>query len=151
MVYAMPNGAGFVWDPRAREAVVCAKVMTTRGFDLESFDAQEERSLSWGSSLAALSRLPGVVRIQASDQTTLISGAAVEDFYESKQEGAGRTGASIDPFLDQAFRELMKEAQSMPVHEQWLTLVVSPSKITSQVKALGGGTPALMELSLIHI
>ena len=145
MVYAMPNGAGFVWDPRAREAVVCAKVMTTRGFDLESFDAQEERSLSWGSSLAALSRLPGVVRIQASDQTTLISGAAVEDFYESKQEGAGRSGASVDPFLDQAFRELMKEAQSMPVHEQWLTLVVSPSKITSQVKALGGGTPALME------
>ncbi|MBD4636101.1 hypothetical protein GUG46_02525, partial [Xanthomonas citri pv. citri] len=92
MVYAMPNGAGFVWDPRAREAVVCAKVMTTRGFDLESFDAQEERSLSWGSSLAALSRLPGVVRIQASDQTTLISGAAVEDFYESKQEDAGRSG-----------------------------------------------------------
>ncbi|MCD0184888.1 hypothetical protein J7351_12130, partial [Micrococcus luteus] len=123
----------------------CAKVMTTRGFDLESFDAQEERSLSWGSSLAALSRLPGVVRIQASDQTTLISGAAVEDFYESKQEGAGRSGASIDPFLDAAFRELMKEAQSMPVHEQWLTLVVSPSKISSQIKALGGGTPALME------
>ena len=145
MVYALPNGAGFVWDPRAREAVVVAKVMTSRGFNLESFDAQEERSLSWGAALAAMSRLPGVVRIQASDQTTLISGANVQGFYEGKQEAAGITGEQIDPFLDAAFHELMREAQSMPVHEQWLSLVVSPAKITSQLRALGGGMPALME------
>lgn len=145
LVYALPNGAGMAWEPRRREAVVCAKVMTTRGFDLESHDAKEERSLSWGATLAAAATVGGVCRIQASDQTTLISGADVRAFYQGKQEQAGITGADIDPFLDTAFRELMKEAQDMPVHEQWLTLVVSADQIGSQLKQLGGGIPAMME------
>ena len=146
--YALPNGAGFVWDPHEREAVICAKVITSRGFSLESFDAQEERSLSWGAALAGLSRMPGVVRVQASDQTTLISGSAVQGFYESKQEQSGMNAAEVDPFLDQAFKELMKEAQSMPVHEQWLSVVVSPAQIGSRLKGMGGGLPALMEYTL---
>lgn len=147
-MYGLPGGAGFVWDPRAKVASVCAKVLTSRGFDLESFDAQESRSQSWGASLAAMGRLPGVVRIQASDQTTVVSGSRVLGYYEAKQESAGVSGADVDPFLDAAFRELMREAQSMPVHEQWVTLVVSPEKIGSQLKALGGGVPALMEHTL---
>lgn len=148
LVYALPTGAGFVWEPKAREAVVCAKVLTTRGFDLESFDAKEERCLSWGATLAAIASLGGVVRIQASDQTTLISGSDVRGFYESKQDQAGFDPEEVNPFLDVAFRELMKEAQDMPVHEQWLSIVISPEKLGTQLKELGGGIPALMEHTL---
>ena len=147
-LYGLPGGAGFTWDPRTKEASVCAKVLTTRGFELESFDSQEERSLSWGAALAAMGRLPGVVRVQAADQTTLISGSNVLGYYESKQESAGIESKTVDPFLDAAFRELMAEAQAMPVHEQWLTIVLSPAQIGSQLKSLGGGVPALMDHAL---
>lgn len=151
-VYTLPNGAAFVFDPRKGEGIVCAKVMTSKGFDLESFDTQEDRTTHWRDGISVAVRLPGVARVQCSDQTTLISGARVKEFYEVKGQAVvaagGVAGASLEPFLHASFEELMAEAQDTPVHEMWMTLVLSREVLSRRIKAQGGGLPAFMDVAL---
>ncbi|MGW9550879.1 SCO6880 family protein [Citricoccus zhacaiensis] len=151
-VYTLPSGAGFVYDPRRGEGLVCAKINTSRAFSLESFDAQEDRTANWSEAISAIARMPGVVRVQHADQTTLISGSKVMEFYQQKgteaSEDGRASGEQINPFLHAAFVELMTEAQDMPVHEAWMTIVLSKEKVAKRVKSLGGGLPGFMEVAL---
>ncbi|HRO31605.1 SCO6880 family protein [Citricoccus sp.] len=151
-VYTLPSGAGFVYDPRRGEGIVCAKINTSKAFALESFDAQEDRTANWREAISAIARMPGVARIQHADQTTLISGSKVMEFYNAKgaeATGEGRpSGEAVNPFLHAAFVELMAEAQDMPVHETWMTIVLSRDKVAKRIKSLGGGLPGFMNLAL---
>jgi hypothetical protein len=151
-VYTLPSGAGFVYDPRRGEGIVCAKINTSKAFALESFDAQEDRTANWREAMSAIARMPGVARVQHADQTTLISGSKVMEFYNAKGADAaaeGRpSGEAVNPFLHAAFVELMAEAQDMPVHETWLTVVLSKEKVAKRIKSLGGGLPGFMSLAL---
>lgn len=151
-VYALPSGAGFVYDPRRGEGIVCAKINTSKAFTLESFDAQEDRTANWSEAISAIARMPGVVRVQHADQTTLISGSKVMEFYQQKGTEASQagqvSGEQVNPFLHSAFVELMAEAQDMPVHETWLTIVLSRQKVAKRVKSLGGGLPGFMQVAL---
>ncbi|NUL44057.1 PrgI family protein [Cellulosimicrobium funkei] len=151
-VYVLPGGAGFVYDPRRGEGIVCAKINTSKAFSLESFEAQEDRTAHWSETISAIARMPGVVRVQHTDQSTLISGSKVMEYYNHKSAAAttaGRASAEqINPFLHAAFVELMAEAQDMPVHETWLTLVFSRDKIAKRIKSLGGGLPGFMQVAL---
>ncbi|WMY80041.1 SCO6880 family protein [Citricoccus sp. I39-566] len=150
-VYTLPTGAGFVYDPRRGEGIVCAKINTSKAFTLESFDAQEDRTANWREAISAIARMPGVARVQHADQTTLISGSKVMEFYHQKgveAAAAGRpAGEDINPFLHAAFVELMAEAQDMPVHETWMTIVLSKDKVAKRIKSLGGGLPGFMEVA----
>lgn len=147
LAYTLPGGAGMVFNPRRGEAMVTAKIRSTRGFDLESADAQEERTVGWREALSAMMRTEGVVRVQASDQTTLISSQSVKTWYERRSSVEG-AGADIDPFLHQSHLDLMDHAQDMPVHETWLTIVIARGEIPHRVRANGGGVPGLMQLML---
>lgn len=151
-VYTLPSGAGFVYDPRRGEGVVCAKINTSKAFALESFDAQEDRTANWREAISAIARMPGVARVQHADQTTLISGSKVMEFFDAKGAEAadeGRpSGEAVNPFLHAAFVELMAEAQDMPVHETWMTVVLSRDKVAKRIKSLGGGLPGFMTLAL---
>src|SRR5699024_12178788 len=119
-----PEGAGVVYNPRRGEAMVVAKIRTTKGFDLESFEAQEDRTTGWREAISAMMRTEGVVRVQATDQTTLISSQSVKSWYEQRSRVAG-AGDDIDPFLHSSVLDLIDQAQVMPVHENWLTILVS--------------------------
>src|SRR5690625_1626903 len=44
--------------------------------------------------------------------------------------------------------DLMTEAQDMPVHEMWLTIVLSKEMLSRRIRALGGGLPGFMEVAL---
>lgn len=147
LAYTLPGGSGMVFDPRHGEAMVTAKIRTTKGFDLESFNAQEERTGGWREALSALMRTEGVVRVQATDQTTLISSKSVKAWYERRSETPG-AGADIDPFLDSSFKDLMDQAQDMPVHEKWLTIVVARGEVPHRIRANGGGLSGMMQLML---
>lgn len=151
-VYTLPGGAGFVYDPRRGEGIVCAKINTSKAFALESFDAQEDRTANWREAISAIARMPGVARVQHADQTTLISGSKVMEFYNQKSAEAtaagGASAEEINPFLHAAFVELMAEAQDMPVHETWMTVVLSRDKVAKRIKSLGGGLSGFMNLAL---
>lgn len=158
LVYTLPGGAGMVYDPRSHEAIVVAKLETTKAFSLESTASKEERTSFFADAMNDLGAIPGVAWWKLSDQTTLISGHHVKDFYRSKQETAplverdGETvrlaGKAIDPFLDAAFEDLMTEAQGMPIHEQTMTIALSRSKLAGQIASRGGGIATLMEIAL---
>lgn len=154
--YRLPGGAGFVYDPRVGEGIVVAKIVTSKAFDLEAFETQEDRTGSWRDGLSAIARMTGVVRVQASDQTTLISGSRVREFYDTKAaEAVVRAGGSrdvsgdgIDPFLHASFGELMAQAQDMPVHEMWLTIVISKDRLMRRIRSQGGGIAGFMDVAL---
>jgi len=158
LVYTLPGGAGMVYDPRSHEAMVVAKLETTKAFSLESVGTREERIGFFSDAMNDLSAIPGVAWWKLSDQTTLISGQHVKEFYRDKQSAAamvernGETvqlaGKAIDPFLDAAFEDLMTEAQGMPIHEQSITIALSRSKLAGQIASMGGGIATLMEIAL---
>lgn len=147
LAYTLPEGAGVVYNPRRGEAMVVAKIRTTKGFDLESFEAQEDRTTGWREAISAMMRTEGVVRVQATDQTTLISSQSVKSWYEQRSSVAG-AGDDIDPFLHSSFLDLMDQAQDMPVHENWLTIVVARNKVPHRIRANGGGVPGLLQLMI---
>ncbi|NWN87276.1 MAG: hypothetical protein HLX51_01825 [Micrococcaceae bacterium] len=158
MVYTLPGGAGMVYDPRSHEAMVVAKLDTTKAFSLESASTQEGRITFFSDAMNDLSAIPGVSWWKLSDQTTLISGQHVKEFYRHKQDTASLVerngqevrlaGQQIDPFLDAAFDNLMTEAQGMPIHEQTITVALSRSKLAGQISSMGGGIATLMEIAL---
>lgn len=158
LAYGLPGGAGMVYDPRTHEATVVAKIKTSKAFALESQGTKEQRTGFFSDAMNELSSIPGVAWWKLSDQTTLISGRHVKDFYRRKQQEASTVerngthvrlaGKEIDPFLDASFESLMTEAQGMPVHEQWMTIAISRAKIAGQITAMGGGIATLMEIAL---
>lgn len=158
LVYTLPGGAGMVYDPRSHEAMVVAKLETTKAFSLESHYSKEERTAFFADAMNDLGAIPGVSWWKLSDQTTLISGQHVKDFYRNKQATAplverdGETvrlaGKHVDAFLDAAFEDLMTEAQGMPIHEQTMTITLSRAKLAGQIASMGGGIARLMEIAL---
>lgn len=157
-VFQQPNGAAFIYDPRRKEAVIIAEVMTDKAFNLESFDDQEDRLRAWANVLSALSRVEGVSRIQFSDQTTIISGAKVMAWYERKRleapfrevngEKIQSSGPGVDPILDGSFVNMMNSQEGQPFHEPWLSIVLSREALSRRIQANGGKLRGFMETSL---
>lgn len=158
--WELPGGPGFVWDPVRREGTVVAQVSTQKAFSLESGDAQETGTREYRETLSGLGSVEGVVRWQTSDQTTLISGARIEQWYRRKAEQAPRvtdeetgeqvplSGETIDPVLHQSYIERIRQAESVPVHEMWVAVVISAKKMQRHIDANGGGLPGLLEAAM---
>jgi len=159
-MFQLPAGAAFVYDPKQREGVVCARVQTEKAFPLEAFTEQEDRLRAWADVTTAVSRVPGVARVQASDQTTIVSGAKLQEWYERKGaeatvvvdpetgEEQRQSGAGIDPFLHASFVDMMNDAEGQAVHELWLTLVLSRDALRKTIRANGGGLRGFMDAAL---
>lgn len=157
--HTLPGGAGFVYDPKRREGIVVARLQTRRAFTLESDESQEDRGRGFRDGITALSGIPGVARVQMSDQTTMVSGSRVKSWYDKKRAeappaasaDAGEvplSGEAINPFLHAAYVEHIKDAQDQPVHEMWLTVVLNSHRLERRALAAGGGLRGFMEVAL---
>ena len=69
--------------------MVCARVQTTKAFPLEAFAEQEDRVRAWADVTTAVARVNGVARVQASDQTTIVSGARGAGLVRVERRGSG--------------------------------------------------------------
>ncbi|GFZ85346.1 hypothetical protein GCM10011359_13080 [Nesterenkonia alkaliphila] len=157
-VFQQPGGAAFVYDPRRKEAVVVAAIMTDKAFALEAFEDKEDRLRAWAGVLSGLSRIPGVARLQFSDQTTIISGAKVMAWYERKRleaptrdidgDQVQMSGPGIDPILDGSFVEMMNHQDGQSLHEPWLTIVLSQDVLARRIQANGGKLRGFMDTAL---
>ncbi|MGQ7788339.1 SCO6880 family protein [Nesterenkonia sp. K-15-9-6] len=158
--YTLPGGPAFIYDPRAREAVLVAQVTTSKAFKLESGEEQIARTRGFRSGLTTLAGLKGVARWQTSDQTTLISGSRIEAWYAGKQASAPRiwdeeigeevplSGERVDEFVHQGYLDLIRQANSVPVHEMWLSVVLKADQLTQQILTYGGGLRGFMEVAV---
>ena len=147
LMYTMPDGTAFVFDPRKREVILTARIATEKAFDLESFDQREGRTKGFKDMLTSVTRMPGVTLCAMSDQTTMISGRHVEAWYEKRQRlDDAKTGEAIDPFLHRSFLDAMRREQGMPLHEMWLTVVLSSDTLREQGRSSRRGVGGLMEV-----
>jgi hypothetical protein len=160
LVYQMPGGAAFAYDPTAKEAVVVAQISTHKAFGLESFDNQEARLRAWAEVEATISGMDGVVRVQMSDQTTMVSGQAVLDYYESRVnesdyrvdpvtgEHLRNAGQELNPWLHQGLVEMLASVEGRPVHTRWLSVVLNRDQLTKRIQGAGRGIRGFMEVAL---
>lgn len=161
LVYQMPGGAAFAYDPTAKEGIIVAQISTHKAFDLESFDNQEARLRAWAEAEATVAGIDGVLRVQMSDQTTIVSGAAVLDHYEHEVENAQvvedpetgekvhQAGETIDPFLHQSLVDMLARAEGQPVHGMWMTVVLSQTKLAKRIHSSGRGIRGFMETATV--
>lgn len=158
-VYDLPGGAGFIFDPIRKEGIVVARLMARRAFNLESNEDMEDRTRGFRDSLNGLAAVPGVSRVQLSDQTTMVSGSRVKAWYEEKAaeaprvpaaNGAGTvpmSGENVNPFLHRSYLDLIEEAEDQPIHEMWVTIVLDVYKLQNRALAAGGGLRGFMEVA----
>lgn len=161
LVYQMPGGAAFAYDPTAKEGIVVAQISTHKAFGLESFDNQEARLRAWAESEATISGIDGVLRVQMSDQTTIVSGSAVLDHYDHEINNAQviddpdtgekihQAGEGIDPFLHRSLVDMLSAAEGQPVHGMWMAVVLSQTKLAKRIHSSGRGIRGFMETALV--
>lgn len=159
-VYDLPGGAGFIFDPKRKEGVLVARLETRRAFSLESDEAMEDRTRGFRESITALAGVPGIVRVQMSDQTTMVSGNRVRAWYDEKRADAPRvpsatgngtvplSGENINAFHHAAYLDFIDDAQDQPRHEMWLTVVLDAQKLERRALTAGGGLRGFMEVAV---
>lgn len=161
LIYQMPGGAAFAYDPTVKEGIVVAQISTQKAFGLESFDDQEARLRAWAETEATIAGIDGVVRVQMSDQTTIVSGAAVREHYEREISRAQlvedpdtgdqirQAGEGIDPFLHRSLIDMLTDAEGQPVHGMWMTVVMSQARLAKRIHSSGRGIRGFMETALV--
>lgn len=154
--YELPDGTAFVYDPVNRYGILAAQVVTENAFVLESEDEQFNRIDAFSAALTALSSQEGVEFVQFTDQTSVVSGAKIRDYYRAKagQAPAGNaagtrvehlSGVDLNPFASQAYENLIANGKGIQEHEGWIVIVLSQKKLERVIKAGGGGLGGFMD------
>lgn len=159
-MFQAPGGAAFVYDPVRKEGTIVAQIVTERALNLESDDHLEDRLRAWADMQSTICRIPGVARVQCSDQTTMIAGTEVYSWYAQKGseatwvtdpvtgEAVQQSGSHIDPWLAQSFEDLMNQADGQAVHEEWIAIVLSKNVLYKQIQAHGGRLRGFMDVAV---
>lgn len=155
LVYDTPEGHAFAYDRKRRMGIVVARLSTSRAFALESKDRQVARTQAYDEALSAMGRVEGLALIGMSDQTRMLSSRNISEYYDKRiSKSADRevdgeivksAGADIDPFLDAAYREMTESAALQSVHEQWMTLAFSESRLRTEIDENGKGIPGFVD------
>lgn len=160
LMYQMPGGAAFVYDPVAKQAILIAEIDTHKAFELEEFEGQEDRLRVWAEIEATLGAIDGVAWIQMGDQTTMVSGQAILDYYESRVDEADyridpvtgdelrNAGADLNPWLHQGLVEMLASVEGRPVHTRWMSIVLNRDQLTKRIHGAGRGIRGFMEVAL---
>lgn len=157
LCYEMLSGEAFVYDPVNKYGIVAAQVESMNAFTLEADDDKVNRTEAFSAMLTALSAYEGVAFLQLTDQTSVVSGAKIRDYYRAKGAAAPKvlregemvplSGANINPFASQAYEDLVSNGRGIMHHEGWVVLVLSQSKLEKSIKAHGGGLAGFMDLA----
>lgn len=155
--YELPAGEAFVYDPVNRYGIIAAQVESTNAFELESDDDQVNRTEAFSAVLTALSAQDGIEFLQLTDQTSVVSGAKIRDYYKAKGaqaplvERAGDlvplSGTTINSFASQAYEDLVSGGRGIMHHEGWVVVVLSQKKLEKTITAHGGGLGGFMDVA----
>ncbi|WP_051483329.1 SCO6880 family protein [Arthrobacter sp. 31Y] len=156
--YELEDGTAFVYDPVNRYGILAAQIRTENAFGLESEDEQFNRIDAFSAALTALSAQEGVEFVQMTDQTSVVSGAKIRDYYRAKAATAPAGNASgepvehlsaaeLNPFASQAYENLVANGKGIQEHESWIVVVLSQKKLDRVTKTAGGGLGGFMDAS----
>lgn len=144
LCYRMESGTALVHDPIMRTVTFAAKV-TADAFDLLDADEQDMRVQVWSQLLVGFASHPGVLRIQTLDRTVVHPSADILEYY-TEQSTASGAGANLNPLADAAYRDLISKASTHTRHDMYLVVVLSVDQLKREVRGLGGGIGALMQM-----
>jgi hypothetical protein len=157
LCYELPGGEAFVYDPVNKYGIIAAQVESMNAFALESEDEQINRTEAFSSVLTALSTQEGVEYLQLTDQTSVVSGAKIRDYYKTKGAQAPLvkrdgelvplSGANINSFASHAYEDLVSNGRGIMHHEGWVVVVLSRKKLEKSITAHGGGLAGFMSLA----
>jgi hypothetical protein len=157
LCYEMLSGEAFVYDPVNKYGIIAAEVESMNAFALESEDEKVNRTEAFSAMLTALASYDGVAFLQLTDQTSVVSGAKIRDYYRAKGAGAPKVlrgdelvplaGPNINPFASQAYEDLVSNGRGIMHHEGWVVVVLSQTKLEKSIKAHGGGLPGFMDVA----
>lgn len=154
--YELEDGTAFVYDPVNRYGILAAQIRTENAFVLESEDEQFNRIDAFSAALTALSSQEGVEYLQLTDQTSVVSGSKIRDYYRAKAALAPAGNASgepvehlsaaeLNPFASQAYENLVANGKGIQEHEGWIVVVLSQKKLDRVTKTAGGGLGGFMD------
>lgn len=154
--YELVDGTAFVYDPVNRYGILAAQVATENAFILESEDEQFNRIDAFSAALTALSSQEGIEFVQLTDQTSVVSGAKIRDYYRTKAAQAPAGNASgeavehlsageLNPFASQAYENLVANGKGIQEHEGWIVIVLSQKQLDRVIKTAGGGLGGFMD------
>lgn len=147
-MYTMPNGEAMLWDARSREALIIAAIRTDKAFELESQEHQEDRTRGFSEMITGIGRIPGVCLTAMSDQTTMVSGANIKQWYLNRaRDNKLHSGTDVDPFLHESLLDAVTTDQGMPHHEMWLVVGLSHKQVQARLKKAGGGIGGMMRIA----
>ncbi|GAB3249188.1 SCO6880 family protein [Arthrobacter pigmenti] len=155
LCYEMLSGEAFVYDPVNGYGIIAAQVESDSAFALDSDDEQVNRTESFSDVLTALSSQAGIEFVQLTDQTSVISGKRILDFYRDKGakapvadvDGTGpvpMSGNNINPFASKGYENLVSGAKGIVQHEGWVVVVLNRKKLAATIKSQGGGVAGFM-------
>lgn len=158
LCYELLTGEAFVYDPVNGYGIIAAQVESSSAFALDSEDEQVIRTESFSDLLTALSSQAGIEFVQWTDQTSVISGKRILDYYRDKGakapvadvDGTGpvpMSGTNINPFASKAYENLVSGGKGIVQHEGWVVVVLNRKKLASTIKAQGGGVAGFMEVA----
>lgn len=144
LCYQMPSGCALVHDPVSRTITVIAEV-SSDAFALLDEGDREIRVQVWSQLLVGFASHPGVVRIQTLDRTVVHPAGDILDYYQQMSAAHG-AGAQINPVADASYQELINRATTHTRHDMYLVVTLSVDQLRRQVRGLGGGIGALMDM-----
>jgi hypothetical protein len=157
--YELPTGAAFIYDPVNQHGIIAGNVRSMNAFTLQSEDEQINRIDAFSAALTALSNQEGVEYIQLSDQTSVVSGQKIRDYYSARVAAAAPGQASgqqvphlagehLNAVASKAYEDLIGAGKGIHAHEGWVVIVLSKKKLERTIKANGGGLGGFMDAAM---
>ena len=133
-----------VYDPHGKTVTVMAE-LEVPGFLMKDIYERYELADRWGMVLASFTQRPGVKRVTMQERTFPGSIRVARDYFEQ------HPAPSAHPDALARYNDVMNRSEGFAVaHRNYLTLTYDLSKLSAQLKALGGGKDAIMRLAAVE-
>lgn len=138
------DGVACVYNPHDRTVSVTAE-LEVQGFLMHDIPERFDLAKQWSTVLASFTQRPGIKRVTLQERTLPTTIRAARDHYDTTAH------LDADDPVARNYVEVMDRSEVFAVsHRNYLTFTLDLLAHTAQLKALGGGKPAIIALARIE-
>ncbi|MDX2377606.1 hypothetical protein M4I32_12425 [Microbacterium sp. LRZ72] len=141
------DGLACVYNPHDRSVSVTAE-LEVQGFLMKDSPERYDLAQQWAQVLATFTQRVGIKRVTLQERTTPTTVRAARDHFD---DSAHRSGIDDSAAVTVNYRQVMDASERFAVaHRNYLTLTFDLVALGPQVRALGGGQPAIVALAHVE-
>jgi hypothetical protein len=141
------DGIACVYSPHDRTVSVTAE-LEVQGFLMHDIPERYDLAQQWSKVLASFTQRAGIKRITLQERTLPTTIRTARDHYNTV---VSRRGLSASSPAATNYQEVMNRSERFAVtHRNYLTFTLDLVALGPQVKALGGGKDAIIDLARIE-